>query len=69
MDRGSIPLWFVDTHFVLPRFTIHTSNRSRIRSRKIYAQSHIGLTMGYKFCTIRFKDRSGLGSGSIYSHF
>jgi hypothetical protein len=25
--------------------------------------------MGYKFCTIRFKDRSGLGSGSIYSHF
>jgi hypothetical protein len=30
---------------------------------------HLGLTMGYKFCTIRFKDRSGLGSGSIYSHF
>jgi hypothetical protein len=29
----------------------------------------LGLTMGYKFCTIRFKDRSGLGSGSIYSHF
>ena len=29
----------------------------------------VGLTMGYKFCTIRFKDRSGLGSGFISSHF
>jgi hypothetical protein len=29
----------------------------------------VRLTMGYKFCTIRFKDRSGLESGSIYSHF
>jgi hypothetical protein len=27
------------------------------------------LTMSYKFCTIRFKDRSGLGSSSIFSHF
>jgi hypothetical protein len=31
--------------------------------------SRVGLTMGYKFCTIRFTDRSGLGSGSIFSHF
>jgi hypothetical protein len=31
--------------------------------------SQVGLTMGYKFCTIRFKDRIGLGSGSISSHF
>jgi hypothetical protein len=30
---------------------------------------HLGLTMGYNFCTIRFKDRSGLGSGFICSHF
>jgi hypothetical protein len=30
---------------------------------------HLGLTMGYNFCTIRFKDRSGLGSGFISSHF
>ena len=29
----------------------------------------LGLTMGYKFCTIRFKDRIGLGSGSIAIHF
>jgi hypothetical protein len=27
------------------------------------------LTMGYKFCTISFKDRIELGSGSITSHF
>jgi hypothetical protein len=29
----------------------------------------IGLTISYKFCTIRFKDRIGLGSGSISNHF
>jgi hypothetical protein len=29
----------------------------------------LGLTMGYNFCTIRFKDRSGLGSSFISSHF
>jgi hypothetical protein len=29
----------------------------------------LGLTMGYNFCTIRFKDRSGLGSGFNSSHF
>jgi hypothetical protein len=29
----------------------------------------VGLTMSYNFCTIRFKDRSGLGSGFISSHF
>jgi hypothetical protein len=29
----------------------------------------VGLTMGYNFCTIRFKDRSELGSGFISSHF
>jgi hypothetical protein len=29
----------------------------------------VGLTMGYNFYTIRFKDRSGLGSGFISSHF
>jgi hypothetical protein len=30
---------------------------------------HLGLTMGCKFCTIRFKDQVGLGSGFISSHF
>jgi hypothetical protein len=29
----------------------------------------VGLTMGCKFCTIRFKDQVGLGSGFISSHF
>jgi hypothetical protein len=29
----------------------------------------LGLTMGCKFCTIRFKDQVGLGSGFISSHF
>jgi hypothetical protein len=29
----------------------------------------LGLTMGYKFCTIRFKDRIGLGSDFISNHF
>jgi hypothetical protein len=30
---------------------------------------YLGLTMGCKFCTIRFKDQVGLGSGFISSHF
>jgi hypothetical protein len=30
---------------------------------------YIGLTMSYKFCTIRFKDRIRLGSVSISIHF
>jgi hypothetical protein len=37
----------------------------------VYVPGHlwVGLTMGYKFCTIRFKDQIGLGSDSISSHF
>jgi hypothetical protein len=30
---------------------------------------YLGVTMGSKFYTIRFKDRIGLGSGPIYIHF
>jgi hypothetical protein len=29
----------------------------------------LGLTMGCKFCTIKFKDQVGLGSDFISSHF
>jgi hypothetical protein len=36
---------------------------------RLSKQLTVGLTMGYKFCTISFKDRIGLGSGSITSHF
>jgi hypothetical protein len=31
--------------------------------------ARIGVTMGSKFYTIKFKDRIGLGSGSIPIHF
>jgi hypothetical protein len=33
------------------------------------AGKQVGLTMGCKFCTIRFKDQVGLGSGFISSYF
>jgi hypothetical protein len=36
---------------------------------KTGTRCNAGLTMGCKFCTIRFKDQVGLGSGFISSHF
>jgi hypothetical protein len=37
--------------------------------KRLLNPSGLGLTMGCKFCTIRFKDQVGLGSGFISSHF
>jgi hypothetical protein len=31
--------------------------------------THVGLTMGFKFYTIKLKDRIGLGSGFVSIHF
>jgi hypothetical protein len=42
---------------------------SRPRARRVRDDSGLGVTMGSQFYTIRFKDRIGLGSGSIYIHF
>jgi hypothetical protein len=54
-----------------PSYTVQLYEEHRVSRCQVWLtlEAHLGLTMGRKFCTIRFKDQVGLGSGFISSHF